>query len=462
MIGELRTYYRLIRKSLPWLDAWRGVGASAPFATAHGATLPSADLPVASPQQEDLPEELRPVILKALDFPPERAEALLRRHPRQNFIYATCDRKVIYDRPALLRLAAEYPNFYCCTANFLVGATMLEECYGRGLAGKLVYGSGLPLFSEDASLGPVILSSLPWSVKCDIAGNTLRRLLGMAETAVPEIPRPAFDCSLIDTHTHFTLTPCNDKVKQPAAYWRWPEWRGYFDANLTGTAIATPGELLSDRELMPRDEALAQTLRMCRDSGGRLAFYAVFNPNHLQQDRKIVESALAMPECKGIKIHPVEHSVRADDDRYDFVFAAAERSGKTVLTHSWEDSGYNPAQKLSLPTLFEKHLRNHPRAKFVFGHAGGRPSTMSDIIRICRSRPGIYTDLSGDYYHDGMIETLARGIGSERILFATDAYWFNAFAILGILLNSALSDAELELVTHANAEQLYEFMPRGH
>ena len=161
----------------------------------------------------------------------------------------------------------------------------------------------------------------------------------------------------------------------------------------------------------------------------------------------------------GIKIHPASHRVTAEDDRYDIAFAAAQKAGKVVLTHSWEDSSYNPVQKLTLPTLFEKHLKNHPGVKFILGHAGGRPATMNDVIRICNSYENVYVDLSGDYFHDGMVETLAGGIGAEKILFGTDSYWFNAHTMLGILLSSRLTDSQLELITHGNAERLYGIKP---
>ena len=458
-ICDVRKEYRTIRAALPWLDAWHSVGTR-PFAAAHGLTMPAVDLPAAGTCTLPDPDG-NPVILKALEYPVDQVEEILKQYPGQNFIYATCDRKLIYDRLKLRRLAAEYDNFYICTANFTPCMLILEEFYGLGLTGKLVYGSALPLFSEEASLGPVVLSSLPWQVKCDIAGNTLRRLLKQPEIPVPEIPFEITGPILIDTHMHFSMNPASGRVRQPASYWRWPEWRGYMDSSLTRIAISTPSELLHNKYDRDPADILSKVRQICRDSGGRFRFYAAFNPNFAEIDRQIVEAALPMEECMGIKIHPASHKVGGDDGRYDIAFAAAENAGKVIMTHSWEDSSYNPVQKLTLPSLFEKHLKKHPKVKFTLGHAGGRPSTMDDVIRICRTYPNVRVDLSGDYFHDGMIETLTAGAGADRILFGTDAFWFNAFAVLGMLLGSKITDSELELITHVNAEKLYGIQAGG-
>lgn len=459
-LAEMRKGYLEVRQALPWLDAWHSVGEK-PFETSHGATLPSVDLPVLGSCAIPDPNG-KPVIMRAQDYTPEKAEEMLKAQPNQAFIYATSDRKLIYDRRELRRLAADYDNFYICTANLTPCLMILEEFYGLGLTGKLVYGSGLPLFSEDASLGPIVLGTLPWSIKCDIAGNTLRRLLGQPEVNVPE-PDVCFSGNMIiDTHMHFSLYPLTGRVLQPAFFWRWPEWRGYMEANFTAVGISTPSELLHKTWTEPPKNLLDDILSMVRSSNGRFRFYAAFNPLQEEVDRALVEQLLPLPECMGIKIHPASHQVTAEDDRYDFAFAAAQKAGKVVLTHSWEDSSYNPVQKLTLPHLFEKHLKKHPGVKFILGHSGGRPSTMNEVIRICNSYENVYVDLSGDYFHDGMVETLAGGIGAEKILFGTDAYWFNSHTMLGILFASKLTDAQLELITHGNAEKLYGIVPGCH
>lgn len=453
-IGDLRKYYLSCREALPFLDCWNRLGTK-PFAAAHGQSLPAVELPFADRCNIPVSDNM-PVLLQAGTITLDRAEELLKQYPQQNFICVTSERKLIYDRVRLLKMATEFQNFYICTANFTPCMLLLEEFYGCGVAGKLIYGSGLPLFSEDASLGPIIFSALPWSIKCDIAGNTLRRLMNLPEIIVPEPERLQTGTLLIDTHMHFSIAPEFHKavVHQPQSFWRWAEWRGYMESAFTAIGIAAPGDLLENTGTF-RPEILKEIQKLCRDSLGRMRFYVSFNPEHMEVDKRIMELLLETPECAGIKIHPPLHRVSADDDRYDIAFAEAERTGKVVLTHSWEDSSYNPVQKLSLPHLFEKHLKNHPGAKFILGHAGGRPATMEEVCRVCQKYSNVWVDLSGDYFHDGMLETLTAGIGAERILLGSDSCWFNVHAIFGMLLKSRLSDAEIELIAFKNAENLY-------
>ena len=162
-----------------------------------------------------------------------------------------------------------------------------------------------------------------------------------------------------------------------------------------------------------------------------------------------------MDSCIGIKVHPAAHRTYASDPRYAEAFRLAAKYGKPIMSHTWEVSTYNPTQKYSCPHLFESHLKAFPQVSLVLGHAGGRPSTMPEVSYLCAHYPKVSVDLAGDYFHRGVIHTLAREIGTERIMFASDINWIDPRCTLGMLLQSDLTDGALLDILVNNSRRVY-------
>ncbi|MFA7186469.1 MAG: amidohydrolase family protein, partial [Victivallales bacterium] len=319
------------------------------------------------------------------------------------------------------------------------------------LSGKLLYGSFMPFFAEDVAMAPLIMSNLDWRTKCAIAGNNLRELLGAEPLMPPEIKYREITPFVIDAHAHTIHTRDLLRMEVPDWNFQWPQWRAFLDSVGVREIYVTPNEAISLQE-----PAKASALELCRASQGRMRFFEAFNPNTLEQSLKNLEAALPLSECVGIKIHPAVHQVYASDPRYAYAFAAAEKLGKPLMTHSWEISSYNPTQKFSCPKLFEEHIKTFPKVKFILGHAGGRIGSLSEVVDLCGKYSNVSVDISGDYFHNGMIENLVAAIGAERILFASDADWIDPRCIEGMVLGSPLSEAELLMIFKTNAERIYK------
>jgi len=118
-----------------------------------------------------------------------------------NIIIECGTRKILYFFEKIKEVLKECKNTFLCTYNFCNWLGHEQLC-GMGLGDRIIYGSHMPAFNSDVSMGPVIMSHLSWENKCDIAGNNLRRLLGEEPVYPAEVkyipPRPF----IIDTHTH--------------------------------------------------------------------------------------------------------------------------------------------------------------------------------------------------------------------------------------------------------------------
>ncbi|MBQ6471303.1 MAG: amidohydrolase family protein [Victivallales bacterium] len=457
ILQHLRSNYRAIRAALPWLDAWQPDDVTPPFPDYNPPAPPAASgLRRYRPEEGSLEyaaalaADKAPLLVKATQVTLADLETVMRANPHTDFIYCTGDRKILYDFGQLMLFLQVHPNFHLCSAN-LCNETPCERVKRRGLLHKLVFGSMAPFWDEDVSMSPIILSNLTWEEKCAVAGNNLRRLLGQQPVLPPEVPRETLPPFITDAHAHLTRRAECLPFPILDAEWDWPQWRTLLDYLGTRTMFVTPNESIRWAEFASSTVAAP----LCEQAGPRLAFFEVFDPRDVEASIRHCEESLPMESCIGIKIHPASHRAYASDPRYAEAFRLAAKYGKPIMSHTWEVSSYNPVQKYSCPHLFESHLKAFPQVRLVLGHAGGRPSTMPEVSYLCGRYPNVTVDLAGDYFHRGVIHTLAREIGTERILFASDINWIDPRCTLGMLLQSGLTDGALLDILVNNARRVY-------
>ncbi len=388
-----------------------------------------------------------PLVILHTDVAWEKLEALAARYPKVVFIVESGPVKLLYHIQTVETIMLRQPNVWLCLAN-LCNWLGLERLVSRGLGARLLFGTHQPRFNPHAVMGPIVMSRLDWETKCNLAGNNLRRLLGLPRVSTDETPFALPTPFIVDAHTHSGPSgrfPVPDERFAPA------DWLRCMDAAGLAEIHVCPMETLLDPALDPR--------RFCGSllaaAPGRVRYFDVFHPKSDAAQLRRLVNACRDPECAGIKIHPSTHQVAADDDAYAPVYALAETQGRTILTHSWDISATNPTQYLSHPDRFRKHLRSHPLARLVLGHAGGRPGSIPAVIALCREFPRVRVDLAGDYYDNGLIECLADGIGPGRIIFGSDMNWIDPRANLAPVLAAAVSDEAAARILRWNALETY-------
>jgi uncharacterized protein len=302
-------------------------------------------------------------------------------------------------------------------------------------------------------MSPIILGDFSWKVKCDIAGNNLRHLMGLPEVTVPEISLTIPEPFIIDAHAHNQQAgdeqvngfPTPDMEFTPA------DWESFMDKYACEKLFLAASEALFFDQ---SGEAMTRALREFAPE--RFYYFELFNPN-LISDKYLskLKRSLRNPGCIGIKIHPSSHKVEADDDRYEVIYQIAEEFSKPIMTHSWDISDYNPVQYMSHPDRFRKYLEKYHKMSFILGHAGGRPGAFDATVRVCKDFSNVYVDFAGDYYHNGVLEAFADKIGSDRILFGSDVNWFDPRCNLGLFLGANLPNDNILKMLRTNAQKIY-------
>jgi len=197
-----------------------------------------------------------------------------------------------------------------------------------------------------------------------------------------------------------------------------------------------------------------ESVQAYRDSGGRLLLYSVYDPTQ-PQSLGFVERCLDQEGFVGVKIHPSIHECYADDDRFEPIWQFVARRKVPLLTHSWDMSEQNPAQKFSFPDRFERYVAAYPDVRLILGHAGGRYHGHVAAAALAQRHSNVFVDTSGDCYALGLVEYLAGRAGADRVLFGSDITWIDPRTQLGMILDADVPAETKQKILGENAARIF-------
>ena len=252
---------------------------------------------------------------------------------------------------------------------------------------------------------------------------------------------------IVDSHIHFGIGNPVMVFDETA--------EGYLtQSDFTGCTYMVQSfmEMLDKRPCLDNIDERCQELY--EQSGKRVFSLLVFNPNYAKECLEIIEECHDRPYIVGIKLHPSDHSVWADDEAYRSVWELADKYHLPIMSHSWALTS-NPKQKYATPERFEKYIREYPNVKFIFGHSGGRVPGIKTVAELGAKYPNVHFDIAGDVYNRKLIEYLTKKAGVDRLLLASDMGWFDLSFSIGMVLGSDLTLEEKEMVLGGNAVRVF-------
>lgn len=161
----------------------------------------------------------------------------------------------------------------------------------------------------------------------------------------------------------------------------------------------------------------------------------------------------------GLKLHPANQQFYPHDRRLWPAFASAQALGLPILSHSGR--GLLPGTEIfARPALFADALRDFPRLNFVLAHLGW--GFLEESAEIAAKFQNVFFDISAAIngciepprISDGEAATLIRGLGVERVMFASDWPWYHPIRGAERVARMDFSEGEKRLLFYANAERV--------
>ena len=178
----------------------------------------------------------------------------------------------------------------------------------------------------------------------------------------------------------------------------------------------------------------------------RLVGYVWPNP-HAPDAVALVKQALNGWGFRGIKLHPLFQAFLPNDDLVHPIMEVARRARVPVAIHS----GHPP---FSLPWSIGELAEVFPDVRIVMLHMGhGHGVYIQAAINTAKRFDNIILETSGMPMHTKIREAV-KAVGERRVVYGSDIPFHHTSVELQRVRMAGLSENELRLVTHDNAQAL--------
>ncbi len=375
--------------------------------------------------------------------------ALCAAHPRLPVILCGCDGS---DR-TLWMLWSQTPNLSIELSGLRspYGLRVLESAEGETIRqfalSRLVLGTGLPYYDPGGALGLVRWGLRREAHRAAIAGDNLRRLLGLplTYTAEPttsvteEADREANPLSSVfDVQGYCGLSDrAYIDIDSPENLVRVMDRFG-----IACMAIADFQALGADYQAGNSRAAAAA----CRFSE-RLLAYAVYNPNCEPQMEAEIRRCLETERMAGLVLHGPRHEVDTQDSRNILAFQMADQHGVPLLVH--------PRGPLE-PAFFSRLLTTYPRLTLILTvRDSATRSTLHPLLDIARRHRNLVFNLSIAGSRQEWTCWLAGQVGAGQIVFGSGFPLHHIAYQLGRVQFSGLGERDRQRILYENAARIF-------
>lgn len=175
--------------------------------------------------------------------------------------------------------------------------------------------------------------------------------------------------------------------------------------------------------------------------------FCYVNPMYPVESVAEIDRCVESERMCGIKLWVAR---RATDPGLDPILERAVQFGVPVLQHAWIKTNGNLVGE-SIPADVAHLARRHPAADIIMAHMNGCGLAGMEDVADC---PNIHVDTSGGDPDSGIVEAAAATIGTERIVYGSDAPIRHFGVQLGKTLGTGLPDAVKKEILWNNTARL--------
>lgn len=190
-------------------------------------------------------------------------------------------------------------------------------------------------------------------------------------------------------------------------------------------------------------EKASRALLVYSESNEHLIPFLRFDPNTTTEESL---GKLLSYKFRGVKLHPRSQDFDPTDRKYFGLYKLIEERKLPLLFHTRKESTSHsdPDRIIELAQYF-------PGLVIILGHFG---AYSRNVIEKMKAYKNVYLEISGPYSSADRIEAVAKEIGYERILFGSDAPYFNPRDEARKVYETKLPDEAKKAILGENAARL--------
>jgi uncharacterized protein len=249
---------------------------------------------------------------------------------------------------------------------------------------------------------------------------------------------------VIDVHAHVGHTIASDTGQTYAQYLETMDAHGIERAILSVAAGGRQADGVADT--MRFNDTIGEAMREHPDRFP--VGLAAIEPRHAERAVEELERALTEVGLQGLVFHPMfEGFIVGMGNVLDPILELASEHSALCLLHT---AGIH-----ATPTAICEVAARYPRVTFIMGHPATAPEPLDECVRVAPGIENLYVDLA--YQQDPRTtEVLVDALGPDRVLFGSDAPYYDVGATLASIRAARISDDVREAVLHRNGARLIE------
>ncbi|MEO6906899.1 MAG: amidohydrolase family protein [Abditibacteriaceae bacterium] len=323
-------------------------------------------------------------------------------------------------------------------------------------AERILFGGG-PDSHNGAAIASLVHAEISDNEKILIASKNLQRLLGLEQLAPTGITplSPAredkplwnaylrgekLEVDIVDAHAHPTAMGgwLRETVDPDALAARMARVMDRIGINVMCMAgvRACFGDALVDHV---ENETRLGVM------GGRFLGYVTFNPYLADQIEPCLDDYFSRDYYIGFKLLNDYWGLPITDAVFAPMWRYADRHSLPILMHTWVGPNDDPA-------MLSEIAPAHPNAILILGHSGG--SNHKSAIALAKANPNVYLEWCGCFCSGQRWEEVIAEVGTQQVLFGSDAAAHNLDWELGRMLSLDLPDETLIPILGSNMRNI--------
>lgn len=179
------------------------------------------------------------------------------------------------------------------------------------------------------------------------------------------------------------------------------------------------------------EEAARDVLDACRKHPDRFVGFTYVSADHVDKSLELLDRCNANGPCRFVKLWISQY---LDDPRLAPVIERVIDLNHAVLGHTWVKATGNMTRESTYDHAVRLAAR-YPDLRVWIAHCSGR---WEEAARVVAPYKNLCMDISGGEPEAGIVETLLKHVGPERIFFGSDAPGRNMVVQMSKVLSARL------------------------